>query len=238
MLNIIFDLDDTLYDTAKPFFQVLDRYMPERQYSDARSYTLFREHCDRAFELFSDSNLTLVESHIMRTQGTFEELGRPLDAENAYRFQLDYQSMQKKIQLSSAMSHLLTDLKNQDVYLSIFTNGPEKHQMMKYEALGLEQWIPLSRVFISECIGYAKPHPKAFDFVEKALHATNEDILFIGDSFDNDISGGQSAGWTTVWFNHRQQDECNGGKSTMIAHSLTEMNAIINEKIRSSNKGV
>jgi len=237
MLNIIFDLDDTLYDTAKPFFQVLDRYMPERQYSDARSYTLFRENCDRAFELFSAGNLTLAESHVMRTQGTFAELGHPLDAENAYRFQLDYQSMQRKIQLCSAMSNMLTELKNQNIRLSLFTNGPEKHQMMKYEALGLEQWIPLSRVFISESIGYAKPHPEAFAFVEKALHATSEEILFIGDSIDNDILGGRGAGWTTVWFNHRQQDERNGGWATMTAHSLTEIKTIINEKIQSSNKG-
>lgn len=237
MLNIIFDLDDTLYDTAKPFFQVLDRYLPERGCSDARSYALFREHCDIAFELFAAGKLTLAESHVMRTQGTFAELGQPLDAENAYRFQLDYQSMQGKIQLSSAMTNMLDELKNQNASLSIFTNGPEKHQMMKYEALGLERWVPRPRVFISGSIGYAKPHPEAFAFVEKALPAAKEEILFIGDSLDNDIIGGQNAGWSTLWFNHRRQDERNGGWTDLTVHSITEMHAAINEKIQSSNKG-
>ena len=136
MLTILFDLDDTLYDTASPFFRALDNYRMETSYSDEATFALFREHCDAAFDLFSRGNLTLAESHIMRTQHTFADLGLPLTSEEAMHFQETYQKRQAEITLSPGIEQLLNELEGQNIPIAVFTNGPEKHQMKKFNCVG------------------------------------------------------------------------------------------------------
>ncbi|MGB9344155.1 HAD family hydrolase [Trichococcus sp.] len=231
MLTILFDLDDTLYDTASPFFQVLENYRLENSYSDEATFALFREHCDAAFDLFSSGELTLAESHIMRTQHTFADLGLPLTNEEAMHFQETYQKRQGEITLSPGIEQLLNELESRHIPIAVFTNGPEKHQMKKFNALGLERWVPPARTFISEKIGYPKPHAEAFSHVQKALKASPDELLFIGDTYETDIIGGQAAGWASLWFNHRRKSEDEKVVLEPTFYSVAEMHQAIHENI-------
>ena len=231
MLTILFDLDDTLYDTASPFFQALANYSLKNSHSDEATFALFREHCDAAFDLFSSGELTLAESHIMRTQHTFADLGLPLTDEEAMRFQETYQKRQGEIVLSPGIEHLLNELENRHIPIAVFTNGPEKHQMKKFTALGLERWVPPARIFISEKIGSPKPNAEAFAHVQQALKTTPGELLFIGDTYETDIIGGQAAGWTTLWYNHRRKPEDEKVVLEPTFYSVTEMHQAINDNI-------
>lgn len=231
MYTILFDLDDTLYDTSRPFFQALADYSFKNNYSNEATFALFREHCDNAFDLFSSGKLTLEESHIMRTQHTFAALGMTLTTDEAVNFQETYQKRQEEIVLSPGIEQLLNELKNRHLPIAVFTNGPEKHQMKKFNALGLERWVPPARIFISEKIGFPKPHAKAFAHVEENLKATCDELLFIGDTFETDIIGGQSAGWTTLWLNHRQKPEDKKKVLEPIVYSVADMHQAINFNI-------
>ncbi|PTQ86370.1 putative hydrolase of the HAD superfamily [Trichococcus patagoniensis] len=231
MLTILFDLDDTLYDTASPFFRVLANYRLENSHSEEATFALFRKHCDAAFDLFSNGDLTLAESHIMRTQHTFADLGLPLTAEEAMHFQETYQKRQAEITLSPGIEQLLNELKSRHIPIAVFTNGPEKHQMKKFNALGLERWVPPARIFISETIGFPKPHAEAFTHVQKALKANPDELLFIGDTYETDIIGGQTAGWTSLWFNHRRKPEDEKVVLEPIFYSVAEMHQAIHDNI-------
>ncbi len=231
MLTILFDLDDTLYDTASPFFQVLENYRLENIHNDEETFALFREHCDAAFDLFSNGDLTLTESHIMRTQHTFADLGLALTTEEAMHFQETYQKRQAEITLSPGIEQLLNELESRNIPIAVFTNGPEKHQMKKFNALGLERWVPPARIFISEKIGYPKPHAYAFAHVQEALNATPGELLFIGDTYETDIIGGQAAGWTTLWYNHRRKPEDEKVVLEPTFYSVAEMHQAINDNI-------
>lgn len=231
MLTILFDLDDTLYDTASPFFQVLENYRLENSYSEEATFALFREHCDAAFDLFSSGVLTLAESHIMRTQHTFADLGLALTTEEAMHFQETYQKRQAEITLSPGIEQLLNELENRSIPIAVFTNGPEKHQMKKFNALGLERWVPPARIFISEKIGCPKPHAEAFTYVQEALKATPDELLFIGDTYETDIIGGQAAGWTTLWYNHRRKPEDEKVVLEPTFYSVAEMHQAIHDNI-------
>ncbi|MEJ6404228.1 TIGR01459 family HAD-type hydrolase [Yoonia sp. 2307UL14-13] len=46
---------------------------------------------------------------------------------------------------------------------------------------------------------YGKPHVPIFRAVERALGATSDRLLMVGDSFEHDIAGGYSAGWSTAF---------------------------------------
>lgn len=229
MLTILFDLDDTLYDTASPFFQVLKNYQLENSHSDEETFALFREHCDVAFDLFSNGDLTLAESHIMRTQHTFADLGLALTTEEATHFQETYQKRQAEITLSPGIEQLLNELESRSIPIAVFTNGPEKHQMKKFNALGLERWVPTARIFISEKIGFPKPHAEAFTYVQEALKATPGELLFIGDTYETDIIGGQAAGWTTLWYNHRRKPEDEKVVLEPTFYSVAEMHQAIHD---------
>ncbi|MDB6352426.1 HAD family hydrolase [Trichococcus sp. K1Tr] len=231
MLIILFDLDDTLYDTASPFFQVLENYRLENSYSEEATFALFREHCDAAFDLFSSGVLTLAESHIMRTQHTFADLGLALTTEEAMHFQETYQKRQAEITLSPGIEQLLNELESRSIPIAVFTNGPEKHQMKKFNALGLERWVPPARIFISEKIGCPKPHAEAFAHVQEALNATPGELLFIGDTYETDIIGGQAAGWTTLWYNHRRKSEHEKVVLEPTFYSVAEMHKAIHDNI-------
>ena len=231
MLTILFDLDDTLYDTASPFFQALENYRLENSYSDEAAFALFREHCDAAFDLFSSGDLTLAESHIMRTQHTFADLGLPLTNEEAMHFQETYQRRQGEITLSPGIEQLLDELESRHIPIAVFTNGPEKHQMKKFNALGLERWVPPARIFVSEKIGCPKPNAAAFSHVQTTLKATPDELLFIGDTYETDIIGGQAAGWTSLWFNHRRKPEDEKVVLEPTFYSVAEMHQAINDNI-------
>lgn len=231
MFTILFDLDDTLYDTSRPFFQVLENYRLENSHSDETTFALFRKHCDDAFDLFSNGDLTLAESHIMRTQHTFADLGLPLTAEEAMHFQKSYQKRQGEIVLSPGIELLLNELENRNIPIAVFTNGPEKHQMKKFNALNLERWVPPARIFISEKIGFPKPYAEAFAHVQESLNATPGELLFIGDTYETDIIGGQAAGWTTLWYNHRRKQEDEKTVLEPTFYSVAEMHQAINDNI-------
>ncbi|CZR04889.1 HAD family hydrolase [Trichococcus ilyis] len=231
MHTILFDLDDTLYDTARPFFQVLESYPLANKHSDEAAFALFRKHCDEAFDLFASGGLTLSESHIMRTQRTFIDLGLPLADEEAIHFQEAYQKRQGEIVLSPGIEQLLDELESQHIPIAVFTNGPEMHQMKKFTALGLERWVPPSRIFISEKIGFPKPHAEAFAHVQEALKARPDELLFIGDTYETDVIGGQTADWTTLWFNHRRKTENEKVVLEPIVYSVAEMHQAIRDNI-------
>lgn len=231
MPTILFDLDDTLYDTATPFFQVLATYRLDYSHSDEAAFALFRKHCDAAFDLFASGELTLTESHIMRTQLTFADLGHPLSIEEALRFQETYQKRQGEIVLSPGIGQLLDELESRNIPIAVFTNGPENHQMKKFNALGLERWVPPARIFISEKIGWPKPCADAFGHVQEALKAAPDELLFIGDTYETDVIGGQNAGWTTLWYNHRRKPEDEKVVLEPIFYSVAEMHQAVRDNI-------
>lgn len=125
----------------------------------------------------------------------------------------------------------MNELESRSIPIAVFTNGPEKHQMKKFNALGLERWVPPARIFISEKIGCPKPHAEAFAHVQEALNATPGELLFIGDTYETDIIGGQAAGWTTLWYNHRRKPEDDKVVLEPTFYSVAEMHKAIHDNI-------
>ena len=133
--------------------------------------------------------------------------------------------------LSPGIERLLNELENRNIPIAVFTNGPEKHQMKKFNALNLERWVPPARIFISENIGCPKPYAEAFAHVQESLNATPGELLFIGDTYETDIIGGQAAGWTTLWYNHRRKQEDEKMVLEPTFYSIAEMHQAINDNI-------
>lgn len=57
--------------------------------------------------------------------------------------------------------------------------------------------------FAHEC-GYRKPDLRFFDTVRRAAAHQPSEIVYVGDSLDEDIAGAQGAGFRAVWLNRER----------------------------------
>ena len=103
------------------------------------------------------------------------------------------------------MEACLAFLKEQDVVMGIITNGQSGRQRGKLHTLALERYIPETNWIISGEAGMEKPDPGIFHYAAEKLGIPEDEAWFIGDAFEADIVGAASAGWHTIWINHRQE---------------------------------
>ena len=171
MINLIFDIDDTLYDQLKPFKDAFEKVFSE--YNDIPCIELYkksRKYSDDIFEQTEKGLLSLEEMHVYRISKAFHDYGLEIEREKALKFQKEYASNQGKISISKGMLNLLDFGKKNNITMGIITNGPTEHQTNKVKALGLEKWIDSKNIFISESMNISKPDVKAFKFVEDKMN--------------------------------------------------------------------
>jgi putative hydrolase of the HAD superfamily len=159
LINLLFDIDDTLYDQLQPFrdaYQVVfDKYNfscpVELLFAKSRYYS------DQVFELVNEGKMETKEMHIYRISKAFESLGIEISRKDACSFQSYYQENQEKIVLHPQMKELLDFAVSLGVNLGIITNGPAEHQAKKVNQLSLKDWIDENNIFISGKLGISKP---------------------------------------------------------------------------------
>jgi putative hydrolase of the HAD superfamily len=69
---------------------------------------------------------------------------------------------------------------------------------------GLPPLDSCKHVFWSSKLGYAKPHPQFFRTVVDSLRLPANQILLVGDDWQNDIVGAAQSGWQTLFLDRRR----------------------------------
>lgn len=236
-MNVIFDLDDTLYDLEQPFWRAYQKLWEGRYETDSfRLFLRFRHYNNAVYEKFLAGTISYEELGIFRIQRAMEEQGHQVSPEAALEFQRAYEGFQKDLKLSPAVAELLEELKSRGAALGILTNGLPDRQMNKIHSLGLERWILTEHIFVSGAIGAAKPMPEAFAFVEQQMGLKKEETWFVGDSVTHDLLGAKQAGWRMVLLKRkgREQSVCEFAPDA-VAESEEELLRFF-QKLRSSGK--
>lgn len=204
MINLIFDIDDTLYDQLKPFKdafnKVFDKY---KNIPCMELYKKSRKYSDDVFEQTEKGILSVEDMHIYRITKAFYDYGIKIKIEDAIKFQKEYALNQNKIKISKGMLEVLDFAKKNNIVMGILTNGSIVHQTNKVKTLGLEKWICINNIFISESMNISKPYVRAFEFVENRMGIDPNCTYYIGDSLNNDVVGAKRAGWKMIWINRR-----------------------------------
>ena len=87
----------------------------------------------------------------------------------------------------------------------IVTNGVKELQRKKIAKAHIDDFF--DGIFISDEIGYEKPHIEFFNYVFDRIPTKNPDeVIIIGDSLTSDIAGGIRAGIHTCWY-HPSNEE-------------------------------
>lgn len=95
---------------------------------------------------------------------------------------------------------LLIDLKATGRNIYAASNGIYNTQINRLEQAGLIEYF--DDLFISEKIGYNKPHIGFFDHAFQAIGSqAKQSSLMVGDSLTSDIKGANAAKIPAVWFN-------------------------------------
>lgn len=99
---------------------------------------------------------------------------------------------------------LLIDLRASGRQIYAASNGIYATQISRLEQAGILNFF--DDLFISEKIGYNKPHVGFFDYAFQFLgQAEKKNSLMIGDSLSSDIRGANAANLAVVWFNPNGQ---------------------------------
>lgn len=206
-MNIVFDIDDTLYDLMKPFQSAHEKFFAQKVPADAAALFLkSRYYSDIILEQEKQGLIAPEDTFAKRIQLTYKDAGLSVSKEEAYRFEQEYRLRQKEISLFPCMERVLNICRASQIPTAILTNGNSRGQRKKISALKLERWFDNDHIFISGETGYQKPDIRAFRHIEDKLGYIPEETWYVGDTYETDIVSANQAGWHSIWFNHRKRN--------------------------------
>lgn len=224
--NVLFDLDDTLFDFHKAEKIALTKTLVHfgidpTEETLALYSTINAAHWKR-LEL---GEISREEVKVGRYRELFKTIGVECDPVKATAY---YESM-------LAIGHyfmpgapeLLEELYRK-YRLYIVSNGTAKVQEGRIGSSGIAKYM--DGIFISQILGANKPDKQFFDicFAEIPDFSLSETVI-IGDSLSSDIKGGINAGITTVWFNSKGIENDNDIKPDYTIKELSEVPGLLSQ---------
>ena len=225
--NVLFDLDDTLFDFHKAEKIALTKTLVHfgidpTEETLALYSTINAAHWKR-LEL---GEISREEVKVGRYRELFKTIGVECDPVKATAY---YESM-------LAIGHyfmpgapeLLEGLYRKKYRLYIVSNGTAKVQEGRIGSSGIAKYM--DGIFISQILGANKPDKQFFDicFAEIPDFSLSETVI-IGDSLSSDIKGGINAGITTVWFNPKGIENDNDIKPDYTIKELSEVPGLLSQ---------
>lgn len=222
---IFFDLDDTLHDSQFPFEHTVEKLFPEvaSGFDMNTLYKKFREASDWLWKDYVEGEMSLSELRNKRIILTLQSIDISIDSALAQAFQKQYEINQGELKIFPEVPRIFEALKEREIIVGMITNGPVEHQHKKISSLGLTSHIPTNLIFVSDGVGVAKPNPDIFHHVRDRVNIVPQNIIYVGDSWENDIVGSSKAGWQSLWFNHRKREPETNHEPLAVIHNLASI---------------
>ena len=140
---VFFDIDDTLYDQAKPFAYAVRRVCGDLPgATDAALYDASRRHSGPIFAAFSARHAPTTEEYALRMQQTLADFGVSIDHKTAVEAQRVYADESGvAMSLSPAMASCLDACRSRArLGVGVISNGRKELQAEKLGILGIAPW--------------------------------------------------------------------------------------------------
>jgi putative hydrolase of the HAD superfamily len=108
--------------------------------------------------------------------------------------------------------------------VGILTNGPERRQRTKIEALDLESAV--DAIVYAGDLPRRKPHVEPFAAILDELDARPERTLYVGDSLGYDVAGAHNAGLAAAWL-RRDDDDAGNYDPEYVLDSVADLEAVL-----------
>lgn len=189
---VVFDIDDTLYlerDYVRGGFQAVNAWVEQTLHVVG--------FFDRAWQAFQGGTRGTLFDQVLPDLGVepTQELIRSLVEV--------YRQHEPRIELLPDARSCLNRLHGR-VYLAAVTDGPVESQRAKVQALGIASRV--NQAILTAELGpeFGKPHPRAFEMIEKASGHNAAACVYVADNPAKDFQGPKSLGWRTVRVRRRQ----------------------------------
>ncbi len=206
---IIFDFDNTLIDRQKAFKEMLKVKIPATLPSSKAHLANQAIEDIMKWDNYGSVERTVAFKKYTDTYGLDESVGAELAAS---------WSKESGVQvfLFDDVLEVLDYLK--DKYrLALLTNGNATSQRRKLNASNILSYFEYT--VVSGEIGISKPDPKAFMYVADKLGLSVDECLYIGDNYQIDIEGADSAHMPSIFVNRR-------GIETAKKETITELSEL------------
>ena len=196
--NLIFDLDNTLYDFSK-VWKISNKLVFE--YLEYDKFTTYEEF----FELYKNinnklvkevlqGNLKIIELRNERLKRTLNQFGIKLTAEDCnFYYEKQFEFILDSITPNEEVNLKIRQLRSK-YNMIILTNGKSNEQRMKLKKLGLDNIFEL---YISGETHISKPKERAFLNVLEKEGISPRETMMIGDSLYHDIRPAEKLGLKT-----------------------------------------
>ena len=196
--NLIFDLDNTLYDFSiiwKKSNKLVYEYL---KYDKIASYEEFFKHYKAINNMLVDEvlkgNMKLREIRNTRLKLTLEKFGIILTEEDCkFYYEKQFKFILESIKPNEEVNYWLS-LFSKKYKMILLTNGKSCEQRSKIEKLGLDN---IFKLYISGETHISKPKAEAFINVLEKENIEASETMMIGDSLHYDINPANKLGMKT-----------------------------------------
>ena len=196
--NILFDLDNTLFDFYASEKKALKKTLTQMGLSpDEKMLKRYSEINDAHWKRLEKGELTREQVKVGRYRQLFDEYD--IDISPEFATSCYEKKLSEEGDLMDGAYELLQFLKGK-YRLYVVSNGTLICQQGRMKNTGITNFFDES--FISQQIGFEKPQKEFFDYCFSQIpDFKKEETIIVGDSISADIIGGKNAGIKTVWFN-------------------------------------
>ncbi len=239
---VIFDLDDTLIDWARPAV-TWEEY--NRSKSEAiHQHLLAAGHTLPPYDAFHEAVIAQLRRTWEEAKKTWEIVSFEAVLRHVFAglgLNVEAIDMQELLQVYSwgpfpgvilyeDTIPVLQELRRRGYKIGLLTNSIFPMWMRDVELHAYELMDYFDARVTSGDVGYLKPHPEIFRHILELLQVSPEQAVFVGDRPENDIAGANEAGLISVLLAppHLNRD-LNGVKPDFTITSLTQLLTLLEE---------
>jgi HAD superfamily hydrolase (TIGR01549 family) len=111
----------------------------------------------------------------------------------------------KYITLEAKAVAVVAELKRRGFWLALVSNMMLPGKLLKAKLQGANALTYFDTMTISSEVGFIKPHPEIFRRTLLASRLRSDEVVFVGDTYQQDIIGAKGVGLKTVWLNTRHE---------------------------------
>jgi len=203
--TIFFDLDNTLFDHTRAEATTLKVLLKTSIKADGTInqddfVDCYVKHNTALWEEMARGTIAPDEVKVKRFELTLTEFD--FDHPDLAGLAADYLELYSQQKFCLPNARKILDYLCQNYELGILSNGFAETQRNKIVNLDFTSYF--THTIFSGDAGAMKPAAEIFNVAMTAVNSTPEQILYIGDSYENDIVGAHAVGWRTIHLNPLQ----------------------------------
>lgn len=205
---VIFDLDGTLYNYEKCHYKAL-RTVYDYTY---KKFGIEEEKFYRLYEeAKNDTKLNLkgtasCHNRIIYFKNFLQKINKDIFKYSEKLYNIYWHEFFNNMELYPNVIDTFIYLKKNDIKIAISSNLTTLIQIRKIRKLKINKYI--NYLLTSEELGVEKPNKNMFINILNYFNVANNEVIFVGNDYKNDIIGANNIGIKSILINENAKKDC------------------------------